>query len=244
MWGAACIGIGLYGFSWGLRCYQRKRLLQNTPMSKVEAVALGIVELYGRAAPHEPMTSPIEQLPCVYWRHKVEELRSTGKSTQWVTIDSAESHVPFYLEDETGKILVVPDGATIEIPTHLQVESSNLPLGGDLSFHVFAFAQQKGIDLDGVFTRKKKFTEWIIVPGDTLFVFGPVIAKDDDHVTEAKTGGRLVCQDGSCPFFFISNRSARDVETEFEWKAVGAVIGGGLLAVLGLGMLLDFFHLL
>ena len=244
MIGAACIGVGLYGFFWGLRCYQRKRLLQNTPMSKVDAVALGLAELCGRAAPHESLTSPIEQLPCVYWRYKVEEWRRTGKSQTWVTIDSGQSHDPFYLEDETGKILVIADGATIDIPTHLQVESSDLPLGGDLSFKVYAFAQQKGIELDGVFTRKKKFTEWLIMPQDTLFVFGPVIAVDDDRVTGAKAGGRIVCQDGSCPFFFISNRSARAVEIEFEWKSVGAVIGGGLLAVVGLGILLDYFHLL
>src|ERR1039458_4848350 len=148
MVGAACIGIGLYGFFWGLRCYQRKRLLQNTPMSKVDAVALGMAELCGRAAPHESMTSPIEQLPCVYWRYKVEEWRQAGKSSSWVTIDSAESHVPFYLEDETGKILVVSEGATIDIPHNFQVEPSKYPLSSELAPSITAFAEQKGIRLD------------------------------------------------------------------------------------------------
>jgi hypothetical protein len=66
--GAGCFGGGLVAFFWGLRCYQRKRLMQNTPTSKVEAVALGLAELCGHAVPHESLTSPIEQLPCVYWR--------------------------------------------------------------------------------------------------------------------------------------------------------------------------------
>ena len=73
--GAVSFGVGLYAFFWGLRCYQRKRLLQNTPTSKVDAVALGLAELCGRAVPHESMTSPIEQLPCVYWRYTVEDYR-------------------------------------------------------------------------------------------------------------------------------------------------------------------------
>src|SRR5216684_3740606 len=139
MWGAVCFGGGLFAFFWGLRLYQRRRLLQNTPTSKVEAVALGLAELCGRAAAQESMTSPIEQLRCVYWRYKVEELRSSGKSSSWVTIDKDESRAPFYLEDETGKILVVPDGATIDIPKNLQVEPAKSPLSSELSPSIFAF---------------------------------------------------------------------------------------------------------
>jgi len=242
MLGAACIGIGLYGFFWGLRCYQRKRLLQNTPMSKVDAVALGLAELCGRAVPHESMTSPIEQLPCVYWRYKVEEWRSAGKSSHWATIDSGEKRVPFYLEDDTGKILVVPLQATIDIPKTLQVEPSKFPLKSEVSPRILAFAEEKAIELDGVFTPKKRFTEWMIAAGDTLFVFGPVIALDDDRIDGAKAGSRIVCQDGGSRFFFIANRSARDVELEFEGKAALGVIGGGLLAVLGLGIMVEYLH--
>jgi hypothetical protein len=240
--GAVCFGGGLFAFFWGLRCYQRKRLLQNTPTSKVDAVALGMAELCGRAVPHESMTSPIEQLPCVYWRYKVEEWRSAGKSSQWVTIDSGEKRVPFYLEDDTGRILVIPLQATIDIPKTLQVEPPKSPLISEVSPRILAFAEEKSIELGGVFTPKKRFTEWMIAAGDTLFVFGPVIALDADRVGGAKAGSRIVCQDGSSRFFFIANRSARDVEDEFEGKAAAGVIGGGLLAVLGLAIMLYYFH--
>lgn len=245
IFGAVFCGAGLFAFFWGLLCYQRRRLMQNTPPSKVEAVALGLAELCGRAVPNEPMTSPIEQRPCVYWRYKVEEWRSRGKSSSWVTIDKGECRVPFYLEDETGKIMVVPDKATIDIPKNLEVEPPKSPFRSELSPNVFAFAKQKGIELDGVFTPKKRFTEWLIAAGDTLFVFGPVIALDDDRAGGTKVGGgRIVCQDGSCPFFFIANRSAREVESEFAWKATAGVIVGGVAAVLGLGVVLDYFHML
>jgi hypothetical protein len=244
MIGTGCLGGGLFAFFWGLRCYQRRRLLQNTPRSKVEAVALGPAELSGRAVPHESMTSPIEQLPCVYWRYKVEEWRQRGKNSSWVTIDHGESRVPFYLEDETGKIMVVPDGATIDVPKNLQVEASNSPLRSELPACVFAFAEQKGIELDGVFTPKKRFTEWMIAAHATVFVFGPVIAVEGEHFSEAKSGSRIVCQDGSCPLFLIANTSAQTVEAEFAWKAAAGVIGGGLLAVVGLGIILDYYHML
>lgn len=242
--GAVCFGGGLFAFFWGLRCYQRKRLLQNTPTSKVEAVALGLAELCGRAVPHESIASPIAQVPCVYWRYKVEEWRSSGKSSSWVTIDSGEKRVPFYLQDDTGKIMVIPLQATIEVPKTLQVEPPKDPLSNEISPCVLAFAQQKAIELDGVFVPQKRFTEWVIAAGDTLFVFGPVMALEDDGIGGAKAGSRIVCQDGKCPFFFIANRSARVVELEFEGKAAAGVIGGALLAVLGLGMILSYSHIL
>jgi hypothetical protein len=243
IFGVAGLVGGLGAFFWGLRCYQRKRLLQNTPTSKVDAVALGLAELCGRAVPHESMTSPIEQLPCVYWKYKVEEYREMGKQKGWITIDSGEKRVPFYLEDDTGKILVIPLQATIDIPKTLEVEPPKNPLKTEAPARVLAFAAEKAIELDGVFISQKRFTEWMITAGDTLFVFGPVMALEDDGAGGAKVGSRIVCQDGKHPFFFIANRSARAVELEFEGKAALGVIGGGLLAVVALGILLAvYFH--
>lgn len=240
--GAGCFGGGLVAFFWGLRCYQRKRLMQNTPTSKVEAVALGLAELCGRAVPHESLTSPIEQLPCVYWRYQVEELRSTGKSSHWATIDSGERRVPFYLEDDTGKILVVPVQATIDIPKDLCEQTPNLGFGRGFAACTVAFAEQRGIELEGILTKNKRFTEWMIAPGDPLFVFGPVMARDDSGAGTTKTDNRVVCQDGTSPLFFIADRSAREVETEFAVKAAAAIFGGALLAVAGLGIVLEYFH--
>jgi hypothetical protein len=240
--GAGCFGGGLAAFFWGLRCFQRKRLMQNTPTSKVEAVALGLAELCGRAVPQKTLQSPVEQLPCVYWRYKVEELRRSGKSNHWATIDSGEERVPFYIEDATGKILVVPVGATIDIPKDLQVEPPKFPLRSELSPRIFEFAEQKGIELDGVFTRRKRFTEWMIAPGDPLFVFGTVVAPEGQLAGLTKTEDRVVCQDGSHPFFYIADRSARKVETEFALKAAAGILGGALLAVAGLGIVLANFH--
>ena len=240
--GVGCFGGGLFAFFWGLRCYQRKRLMQNTPTSKVEAVALGPAELCGHAVPQKPLQSPIEQLPCVYWRYKVEEWRRSGKQSSWVTIDSGEERVPFYLEDETGKILIVPNGATIDIPKDLQVEPPNFPLRTELPPCIFEFAAQKGIELDGVFTPKKRFTEWMIAPGDPLFVFGTVVAPEGEPAEPTKIGDRIVCLDRAGEFFFIADKSAREVETEFAWKAAGGIFGGALLAVAGLGILLEHFY--
>lgn len=238
LFAAACVAGGLFAFFWGLRCYQRKRLIQNTPTSKVEAAAIGPVELSGRAVPHEAMQGPIEQLPCVYWRYKVEELRPSGKSSHWVTIDSGEARVPFYIEDDTGKMLVDPKRATIDIPKDLREETARLGFGRGFSPCTVTFAEQRGIELDGFFTRSKRFTEWMIAPGDPLFVFGTVAAVENQLAGRTKMEDRVVRWDRTNRFFLIADRSARAVVDEFEGKAFLGVLGAGVVAVAGLAILL------
>jgi hypothetical protein len=82
----------------------------------------------------------------------------------------------------------------------------------------------------------------MIAPGDPLFVFGPVMARDDSGAGTTKTDNRIVCQDGSNSFFYIADRSARKVETEFALKAAAGIFGGALLAVAGLGIVLEIFQ--
>jgi len=81
-----------------------------------------------------------------------------------------------------------------------------------------------------------------IAPGDPLFVFGSVVAPEGQPAEPTKIGDRIVCRDRAGDFFFIADKSAREVETEFAWKAAGSILGGALLSLAGLGILLEYFH--
>ena len=240
MWGLALFGGGLFGFFWGLREYWRLRLLKNTPTAKINSVAIGLAELQGHAVPRETMTSPIEQLPCVYWHYKVEELRRSGKNRYWATIAEDKSHVPFYIEDDTGKILVDPEDADVDIPQDLCEETG---MFSSLSACTQGFCSRQGYGT-GFFERNKRFTEWMIAPRDPLFVFGTVTAPEGQMAGLRKTEDRLVCYDRASKFFLIADKSAKDIESEFAWKSFGGIIGGGLAALVGLGILLNKFGVL
>jgi len=100
----------------GLRTWQKKRLMENTPCSKVRSAAMGRVEITGVARPARPMQALLTQKPCCWWRYRVQEYRKQGKSKNWVTLATFESPEPFYIEDETGRVLVDPTQAEIYLP--------------------------------------------------------------------------------------------------------------------------------
>jgi E3 ubiquitin ligase len=98
--------------AYGFAVLHEKRLLENLPESKARSVAMGLAEIVGTAQQKDPLLSPITGIPCVYYRYTIEEERrdSRGRS-RWEVIDDGRSSAPFYLGDETGRILVEPAGA-------------------------------------------------------------------------------------------------------------------------------------
>lgn len=107
------VGLGLI-YSGGKR-YLLVQKIKNTPTSKVEGAAVGLTELSGKAECHDPTDSPISAVKCAYWRLNADYYVS-GKNGGWRRFYSADSHKQFYLVDETGKMLVDPHGAEIDIP--------------------------------------------------------------------------------------------------------------------------------
>ena len=149
---AAAIG-GAAFIVLGFALLRRKRLIENLPTSRIRSVAMGFAELAGRAKAKTALAAPFSAITCVYFRYLVEQekTRSRGGRT-WETIDRGESGEPFHLQDPTGTILVDPAGAEI----------------------VLRRSYQKIDREGGWFSRRKRYTEWWIVPGQKVFVAGTV----------------------------------------------------------------------
>lgn len=98
---------GVSSFYKGFLLLKKKRLIENTPTSKIRSIAMGLVEVYGKVVPYNEnlLMSQFSKKKCVYYRYIVEELRG-GKSKNWETIQKSEEAVPFYLQDDTGSVLV------------------------------------------------------------------------------------------------------------------------------------------
>lgn len=106
--------VGLWYLYKGVKKYILLKKIENTATSKVHAVALGLVELCGHARCKPKMKSPIGKQPCVYWK-LVAQYYQSGKHGGWREIYKKNSSEIFYLYDETGEILVDPNGAEINI---------------------------------------------------------------------------------------------------------------------------------
>lgn len=102
-----------------LRSFKRARLIEDTPTSRIRSAAQGYVEIAGNARllPGTQNLAPLTQRPCVWWRYKVSKRTETGsgknRRSQWQTVASGTSAVPFLLDDGTGECIVQPDGAEV-----------------------------------------------------------------------------------------------------------------------------------
>ena len=105
-------GLGIFGFFWGFTRLRKKRLIENIPTSTIRGLAMGLVELTGKAKKKIKILSPFTNSDCTFYRYTIERYEKRGKHSSWVTISKGDScFSPFYLEDETGKVLVSPKGA-------------------------------------------------------------------------------------------------------------------------------------
>ena len=161
---------GAYWFYKGFLLLQRKRLILNTPASKIRSASMGLVEISGLATGPYLMTSPLKQVECYYYQSRAWELRQRGKNSEWVKVAEENLHVPFYLDDSTDKILVDPRGAEMDLHCDFQEEYNRSVLfeGPEMPGCVREFLQRRGVDP----SKRIKVEEHCIKPKNFLFVLG------------------------------------------------------------------------
>lgn len=129
---AFTLAASLGGGWWCLRGWSRARHLLDTPTSKIRSAAQGYVELYGllRELPESAVRGPLTGKPCLWWRFRIEEYRSSNKKKSWHVLESGSSDAWLCLSDGTGECLIDPRGAEIH-PVIRESWEGNLrhPLG-------------------------------------------------------------------------------------------------------------------
>jgi hypothetical protein len=103
------------GFFGAFYFFYRKRLIEDTPTSKIRSAAQGYIELSGRGELLEgqPITAPLTKTICTWYSYQVEEHRGSGKNARWVTVDKGDSDELFLLIDDTGQCVIDPEGANV-----------------------------------------------------------------------------------------------------------------------------------
>jgi hypothetical protein len=163
-----CAGIGL--FFYGFRLLQRRRLILDTPFSKIRSASMGMVEVSGLAVGPYTMVAPITARPCYYYRTLVWEYKQRGKNKNWVKIAGESMHVPFFVDDNTGCVLVDPRGADLDLHRDFEQEfcDSFFTTKDPAPNNVRRFLARNGI----VTNNKIKVEEYSIKPKNSLFILG------------------------------------------------------------------------
>jgi len=167
---------GVYLFYRGFRMLQRKRLIQDTPSSKIRSASMGLVELSGLATGPYTMIAPITQVPCYYHRSMAWQWQQRGKNSEWVKVADESMHVLFYLEDSTGRMLVDPQGAEMDIHRDFHEEYGNslFSTTSEIPLNIVSFLSRHGVSTE----KKLKIEEYCIKPKNALFVLGTLAEND------------------------------------------------------------------
>lgn len=216
-----------------IRSRLRQRIIDNIPTSKTEGVFIGLVELKGTAEIEVPLCSYLAHSACVYYRYQVEEhwrrvetetyTDSDGKTktrtvvkTGWTTVASGKDLKNFYLQDDSGVIHIVPEGAELEGDC---IFSRNCGRSDPLYY-------DKG-PADSIMnsTHERRFTEHAIVLHSPLYIMGRSRERSDIVAAE-------IAHDPESPMYLISTRSEEQISSRYGCYFWGGAVGG-LLATIG-----------
>lgn len=169
-WCVIGICVGIYLFVQGFRLLQRRQLILNTPVSKIRSASMGMVELSGLAVGPYTLVAPVTERPCYFYRTLVWEGKRRGRSSQWVKIAAECMHVPFFLDDNTAKVMVDPRGAELDLHRDFQQEFCDgfFTTKQEAPPNVHALLSRHGIST----TNKIKVEEFCIKPKNSLFLLG------------------------------------------------------------------------
>jgi hypothetical protein len=170
--GIFLLGIGLLVFFKGFKKFRQKRLVEDIPTSTVRGMAMGMVEVIGKAIKNTLLQSPFTHTECVFYRYQVEKYKKSGKSSQWVTVLKGDSSAtPFYVEDTTGRILIMPKGAQFLMPVDYKKETGSF---SSIPQNLESFLQANNVSYKGLFglRHRLRFQEWVLKENDPVYVLG------------------------------------------------------------------------
>jgi hypothetical protein len=236
---AVCIvgmGTGIYLFYQGFHLLQRRHLILDTPLSKIRSASMGMVELSGLAAGPYTVVSPITARSCYFYRTLVWELKQCGRNKQWVKVAAECMHVPFFLEDSTGKVMVDPCSAELDLHCDFKQEfcDSFFTTKEKVPDNVRAMLSRHGVAT----TTRVKVEEYCIKPKNALFVLGtlgenpgleltPQPIYDDEHNTLTFGKSLWGSAVGGASNFLETIRK-RDSSEEEEEPSVSQRLFGGI----------------
>src|SRR2546428_7780611 len=103
---------GLVFFFKGFKVYREYRVLADTPEQPIRSIAMGLVQVHGKAKGEELVESPVTRTPCLFYRVDIERWQSNSKGGgSWSQYKTEASGVKCYLQETTGKDLGVVRGA-------------------------------------------------------------------------------------------------------------------------------------
>jgi hypothetical protein len=258
------IALGLLFFFFGFRIYRQYRVLLDTPEVAIAGMALGLVEIRGKAQGEKPFPSPVTKTPCFFYKVVIEkwETDSNGRSN-WQQLKTDADGVKFYLVDATGKVLVDAHKAEYDLPQSARREidafgrtkseeelasyvgsvvgASDPMLSGHLTVLSLSDAPRPHVPAAmaphyaGSASGRYRLTEFCIQPDHLYDVTGTYVENPE---AQDEHDRHLITKGVHEPTYLISWRSEKEIEAKLRRRAALLVFGGAAVAIVCMAALL------
>jgi len=228
------LGFGIWSFFFGFNRLRRKRLIENIPTSTIRGLAMGLVEIHGRAKANPPLKSPFTKTDCTLYKYTIEEYRSSGKHSRWVTINSGNSFSsPVILDDSTGRAEVFPSGAELFMPIDYTFCTN---IFSDTPHTIIEFLENNNIQYKNwIGKRSLRFKEWYIKEDEEVYVLGTAKNPENSSLDAIIVKGDVE------PVFIISDHSEKELTKKLATHCFLRIYGGAALSLASLAYLLYRF---
>ena len=261
VWLALGFGAGLYYFYQGFRTYREYRVLMDTPEIPIRSVAMGLVEIHGKATGIPPIPSPVTQTPCYFYNVDIEHWVTDKNGGHWSHLVTDADGPRFYVADATGKVLVDAHKAEYDLLQTARVETRgsfgsglgrllsgignstgtavNSGVRSDLAEYASeAVARRKGPGLFGLGTgagERYRLTEHLVIPEHWYDITGTCVENPEPQDEHDRN---LIVKGTNEPTFLITWRSEKEIRRTLRNRAAQRIFGGAILAVVCLGIFL------
>jgi hypothetical protein len=254
-------GVGLYYFYKGFRVFREYRVLMDTPEIPIRSVAMGLVEIHGKATGIPPVPSPVTQTPCYFFKVDIEHWVQNKNGGSWQHLATDADGKRFYLADKTGKVLVDAHNAEYDLIQTARVETGRsfgsgfgrlfsgvggstravgaaLPSADLWSYASAAVARRKGGGIFGSGTgtgERYRLTEYLVLPEHWYDLTGTCV---ENPTPQDEHDRNMIVKGTNEPTFLITWRSEQEIRRTLRNRAAKYIFGGAFLAVACLGIFL------
>ena len=192
-----------------------KRTLEDVPTSKVKGVFYGLNEVKGEIKSDAPLQTYLTERPSVWHEWSISEHwkktesyrdkdgnRKTRTKSGWRKVDSGGGIQAFFLLDDTGELLIEPEGAKVDAP-------STMSRSCGPSDRLYYGKGPSGAIANS--THRRRFSESSLSPGDELYVLGSAKLRED-------VAQPMIAKNKEARYFVISSKSeAQIIRSKSLW---------------------------
>ncbi len=211
--------------------YNRYKIISKTETSNISWLQEGFNEIKGTIVSlEEQLTSPFSEKPCVYYQFKVEQKKSSGKNSHYVSIIDDKKFKKFGVDDGTGIAIIDLNNADIQIKIDKK-DTSGFFNNADEN-QVRALNKYSQTSKGFLFEKTLRYTEKYLEVGDEVYVLGEVTGREQS---------KPVFKNGKFPLF-VSDKSENELLNQYKIRMIVAISVIAVAVVAGYFMGSELFQ--